>query len=224
MGMIQRSIRSFVCRKGRLSDSTHDQWARLWPQYGIESSTLDWEIIFGRQAPTVLEIGFGNGQSLLEMAMNSPEKNFVGIEVYHKGLCRLLAQVEQRGLSNVRVMCGDAAELIHQVPLASLSTVQIFFPDPWPKKRHHKRRLIQEAFVSLVTKKLEKNGTIHLATDWMDYAYHMMTVLSSSTRLSNLAGEHCFMERPESRPITKYEQRGWRLGHSSWDLIFQRIK
>lgn len=223
MSMIQRSIRSFVCRKGRLSDSNHDQWTRLWPQYGIESSTLDWEAIFGRQAPTVLEIGFGNGQSLLEMALSSPEKNFVGIEVYHKGLCRLLAQVEQMRLSNVRVMCGDAAELLHRVPLASLSTVQIFFPDPWPKKRHHKRRLIQETFVGLVAKKLEKGGILHLATDWMDYAYHMMSVLSSSTVLNNLAGEHRFMERPEFRPITKYERRGWRLGHSSWDLMFQRI-
>jgi len=221
--MIQRSIRSFVCRKGRLSDSNHDQWTRLWPQYGIESSTLEWEMIFGRQAPTVLEIGFGNGQSLLEMALNSPEKNFVGIEVYHKGLCRLLAQVEHMSLSNVRVMCGDAAELLHRVPLASLSTVQIFFPDPWPKKRHHKRRLIQETFVGLVAKKLEKGGILHLATDWMDYAYHMMSVLSSSTVLNNLAGEHRFMERPKSRPITKYERRGWRLGHSSWDLMFQRI-
>jgi tRNA (guanine-N7-)-methyltransferase len=219
-----RTIRSFVRRQGKKTPAQHLAFETLWPHYGLSvNNRLDFNAIFGRSAETVLEIGFGNGGSLATMAANAPEKNFIGIEVYENGIGRLLASLQKMNLSNVRIIDQDAVEVLtNYIPDGCLQTVQIFFADPWPKKRHHKRRLIQDPFVALVAKKLKNHGILHLATDWMDYAYQMMDVLSNSDCFQNMAGQGQFAPRPAFRPLTKYEQRGLRLGHQTWDLLFQR--
>jgi tRNA (guanine-N7-)-methyltransferase len=198
--------------------------AELWPRFGVEPGdrTLDFAGLFGRVAPVVLEIGFGNGETLAALAVANPEADYLGIEVYRPGVGGLLRRLAAGGLANVRVMAADAKEVLaRQVPDASLAAVHLFFPDPWPKKRHHKRRLVQSDFVELVSRKLMPGGVFHLATDWQDYAHHMMAVLSASGVLENVAGAGRFGERGE-RPPTKFERRGARLGHGVWDLIFRR--
>lgn len=219
-----RHIRSFVCRKGKKTSSQRLALENLWPRYGLSVDVpFNQDAIFGRSAPTVLEIGFGDGKSLATMAANAPEKDFIGIEVYENGIGRLLASLEKMHLSNVRIFHHDAIEVLTKcIPDSSLETIQIFFADPWPKSRHHKRRLIQTTFIDLVAKKLKKGGILHLATDWMDYAYQMMSVLSASDYFQNLAGEGQFAPRPIFRPLTKYEQRGLKLGHNTWDLLFEK--
>ena len=163
------------------------------------------------------------GQSLVAMAEAAPDTNFIGIEVHRPGVGKLLHTMEQRGVDNIRVYCHDAVEVLRDcIPDASLDTVQIFFPDPWHKKRHHKRRLIQPPFVALLTRKLKSGGILHLATDWQNYAEQMMEVLSAAGGLDNTAGPGQFAPRPESRPLTKFELRGERLGHGVWDLVFRR--
>jgi tRNA (guanine-N7-)-methyltransferase len=223
-----RPIRSFVRREGRISSAQLSAWERLWPIYGLSASDpgyIAFESLFGRLADTVLEIGFGDGHSLAEMAKNAPEKNFIGIEVYRTGVGNLLALIEKYSLSNIRIFCADALEVLaDKIPDNSLTTLQLFFADPWPKARHHKRRIVQAPFIKLVSKKLRSLGTFHLATDWMDYAYHMMTVLGNSADFVNASGVDQFMPRPDFRPVTKYEQRGLRLGHQTWDLIFQCVR
>jgi tRNA (guanine-N7-)-methyltransferase len=223
-----RPIRSFVRREGRISNTQLSAWERLWPIYGLSASNpgcLAFESLFGRIADTVLEIGFGDGHSLADMAKNAPEQNFIGIEVYRTGVGNLLALIEKYNLSNIRIFCGDALEVLaSKIPDNSLTTLQLFFADPWPKARHHKRRIVQVPFIKLVSKKLKSLGTFHLATDWMDYAYHMMTVLGNSADFVNASGVEQFMPRPDFRPVTKYEQRGLRLGHQTWDLIFQCVR
>ncbi len=222
-----RPIRSFVRREGRISKAQLSAWERLWPVYGLSATERGFivlESLFGRAADTVLEIGFGDGCSLAEMAKNAPEKNFIGIEVYRTGVGNLLALIEKYQLSNIRIFCADAVEVLrHKIPDKSLAALQLFFADPWPKARHHKRRIVQEPFIKLVSQKLKTVGIFHLATDWMDYAYHMMTVLEDSADFANTQGVDQFTPRPDFRPITKYEQRGLRLGHQTWDLIFQCI-
>ena len=184
---------------------------------------IDLTALFGRDANTVLEIGFGNGGSLAQMAKANPQNNYLGIEVHRPGVGNLLLQIEQDNISNIRVICADAVEVLEQmIPDASLYRVQLFFPDPWHKKKHHKRRIVQKPFVELLRQKLIIGGVFHMATDWQDYAEHMMVVMSEAEGFNNQSGAGEYAERPDYRPLTKFEQRGHRLGHSVWDLLFER--
>jgi tRNA (guanine-N7-)-methyltransferase len=197
-----------------------------WPSFGIENADkmLDLEAIFGRSSPIILEIGFGNGESLLAQAIDHPEYDFLGIEVHTPGIGHLLNALDQRALTNVRVIREDATRVIREaIPDGAIAGIQIFFPDPWPKTRHHKRRLIQPDLVERLARVLAPGGSLHLATDWADYAEHMLTVLEANPQLENLAGPGRYWPPPSPRPHTKFERRGQRLGHQSWDLIFRRI-
>ncbi|MCP5419070.1 MAG: tRNA (guanosine(46)-N7)-methyltransferase TrmB [Gammaproteobacteria bacterium] len=217
-----RPIRSFVRREGRLTDAQQRALDTLWTRYGVTAaaSPLDLDTLFARAAPRILEIGFGNGESLAVMAQVQPAADFLGIEVHRPGVGHLLLRADALGLNNLRVMCADAAETVPRLPDAGFARIQVFFPDPWPKKRHHKRRLVQPAFVALLARKLETGGYLHLATDWEDYAEHMLAVLGACGHLRNTTRD--FAPRPSHRPFTKFEQRGQRLGHRIWDLLFQR--
>ncbi len=219
-----RPVRSFVRREGRITPSQQRALTRLWPRYGLDTEQpFDFTEIFGRQAPRVLEIGFGDGVSLLQQAQAHPENDYLGIEVHRPGAGRLLRALEEAGLSNARVVCEDAVTVLqHNIPDRSLDVVQLFFPDPWHKKRHHKRRIVQPEFVQLVRSKLRSGGRFHLATDWEEYAQHMMMVLDNAPGYRNIAGSGNFVPRPGSRPLTKFEVRGQRLGHGVRDLIFER--
>jgi len=221
-----RRIRSFVKRDGRMTPGQRRVLDELWPSFGLEmkAGQLDFTQAFGREAPCYLEIGFGSGHSLLAVARSHPEKNFIGIETYQPGIGTLLLGVEQAQINNIRVYYADAVEVLQQcIPAASLDGVQIFFPDPWQKRRHHKRRLIQPDFVKLVTDKLKPEGILHLATDWENYAEHMMDVLSAADNLVNLAGPNQFATRSSQRPvITKFEQRSHHSGRPTWELQFSK--
>jgi len=222
---IKQRIKSFVRREGRSSAKRKQAFDKLWPHFGIEqhNKPLDFESLFVRQAPCFLEIGFGTGTALINAAAQHPENNYLGVEVYRTGIGSLLQQVDELGLSNIRVMNNDAVDLLDkQINDQSLDGIYLFFPDPWHKKRHNKRRLVQTEFVQLVAQKLKPGALFHTATDWQDYARQMMSVLSASPDLTNVAGEKRFTPRPASRPITKFEQRGQQLGHGVWDLLFQR--
>lgn len=222
-----RQVRSFVRRSSRLTSGQRQAIETLWSRYGVEadSSPLDMARLFGRTAPTVLEIGFGMGASLIEMAHSDKGTNYLGIEVYAPGIGNTLKQIEQHQLTNVRVLDGDAVDILSQrIADHCLAGVNIFFPDPWHKTRHHKRRLIQPGFVRLVHQKLMDGGQLHLATDWENYAHWMMNIVSDSGLFNNTAGDHYFTERPAFRPVTKFEKRALRLEHSIWDLIFTAIK
>lgn len=218
----ERRIRSFVRRQGRLTEGQSRALDNFWQQYGLElaDGKLDIGKAFGREAPTILEIGFGNGDSLLAMAENQPEKNFVGIEVHRPGVGGLINNAERNGTDNIRVYCEDAIEVLKQVPSESLAGVQLFFPDPWHKKRHHKRRIVQPEFAKMIASKLQPGGYFHMATDWENYAEHMMEVMSGCELYENKAGDQQYSPRPDYRPETKFERRGIRLGHGVWDLIF----
>lgn len=221
----QRPIRSFVLRGGRITDGQRKAFEANWPRYGLnlEDGVLNYADMFQRKANTVLEIGFGMGDSLLQMAQAAPDSNFIGVEVHPPGVGRLLADIDRQQLANLRIYQADALDVLRQcIADESLSCVQIFFPDPWHKKRHHKRRLIQPEFVELLCAKLVGNGVLHIATDWQPYAEHCMQVLQASSNLRNCAGADDFSPRPQHRPLTKFEQRGQRLGHGVWDLIFER--
>jgi tRNA (guanine-N7-)-methyltransferase len=220
-----RRIRSFVRREGRLTPGQQRALEELWPQFGIEhdETVLDLESIFGRSAPRVLEIGFGNGASLLKMAQDNPDTDYLGIEVHRPGVGNLLLGIEREGVKNIRVMSEDAVDILkQQIPDASLDMVQLFFPDPWHKKKHHKRRIVQPDFVQLLYRKLRPGGLFHMATDWQDYAEHMLEVMMAADGFTNTSPTNDYVERPDSRPLTKFEQRGHRLGHGVWDLIFKR--
>lgn len=221
----RRPIRSYVLRSGRMTPGQQRAYDQNWQRWGLQHSAgpLDSEQVFGRVGPLVLEIGFGMGQSLVEMALAAPERNFIGVEVHKPGVGRLLHSMEERGVDNIRVYCHDAVEVLRDcLADGSLDTVQVFFPDPWHKKRHNKRRLIQPAFVEKLREKLKPGGTLHLATDWENYAEQMLEVLEVAPGLSNCSGEARFAPRPEQRPLTKFELRGERLGHGVWDLIYTR--
>jgi len=248
-----RPIRSFVKREGKLTSGQQNAINQLWPTHGVdlENEPLDMVQLFGRDAPVVLEIGFGNGLSLAEMAETHADMNFFGIEVHKPGVGSCLVQAKKRELSNIRVSGDDAVLVLNQqIPDASIERVQIFFPDPWHKKRHHKRRLIQPAFVEMLVSKLKPGGQIHAATDWENYAEHILAVLSVNSQLKNTvdnsptaaeflsdAGEvmvdseqwpsRQLLEqgaapKPDYRPGTKYESRGVRLGHGVWDIVFEK--
>lgn len=221
----RRTIRSFVLRQGRLTPGQQRALDSEWPRFGLEpgEQPLDLDQVFGRSAPRVLEIGFGNGDSLAAMAEAAPDTDFLGIEVHRPGVGRLLIQVRERGLTNLRVMNTDAVEVLeHQIPPASLDRVQLFFPDPWHKKRHHKRRIVQPEFIQLVRDRLKPGGRFHMATDWQEYAEAALAALRDAPGLRNTSPAGGFVSRPDYRPITKFEQRGARLGHGVWDLVFER--
>jgi tRNA (guanine-N7-)-methyltransferase len=216
-------IRSFVMRRGHLSDAQRDAHAALMPRYAVPDGDgpIDFEALFGRRAPVVLEIGFGMGRTTAEIALARPDTDFLGIEVYTPGVGSLLRLIGLHGLANVRVIQRDAVEVLRdRIAPGALAGVHVYFPDPWPKKRHHKRRLIQPAFVAALAARLAPGGYLHCATDWQDYADQMLAVLSAEPSLANTADG--FAPRPDWRPPTKFEQRGLRLGHGVWDLMFTR--
>jgi tRNA (guanine-N7-)-methyltransferase len=219
----QTHIRSYVLRQGRVSNAQGRALAELLPRYGLpyEAQPPDFDQVFGRAAPRILEIGCGMGETTAAIAQARPESDFVGVEVHSPGVGSLLRLIEALGLTNLRVIQHDAVEVLRDMIVAdSLAGVHIFFPDPWPKKRHHKRRLIQPAFVALLASRLRPGGYLHLATDWEEYAQHMLAVLAAEPALANRAPG--FAPRPDYRPPTKFEQRGLRLGHGVWDLVFAR--
>lgn len=215
-----RRIRSFVKREGRFTPAQKRAFEELWPKYGIENDNT--RIDCGEQC--VLEIGFGNGASLAEMAVNEPQLQFIGIEVHRPGVGNLLQTIERRGIRNLRIVCDDAVDVLtSRIADASLDRLQLFFADPWPKKKHHKRRIVQPAFVQLVRQKLKTGGVFHMATDWQDYAEHMLEVMSTAEGFVNTSASNDYVPRPAARPLTKFEQRGQRLGHDVWDLVFTKI-
>lgn len=217
-------LRSFVRRDSRITSAQEHACVMLWPQFGLSvaEGKLDYERVFGRIAPRFLEIGFGSGQSLLALAKQQPDKDFIGIETHKPGIGALLIGIQLNELHNLRVYHADVVDVLHAcIPSASLAGVQLFFPDPWPKRRHHARRLIQTDFIKLVTDKLQAGGVLYLATDWEDYATHMLKVLSQQDNLFNLAGVNQFAARSPHRPlITKFEQRALREGRKIWELQF----
>lgn len=218
-----RPIRSFVLRQGRLSNAQARALSDVGPKLAIPfaNQQLDFSQVFGRSAPTVVEIGFGMGESTAAIAALKPETNFLGLEVHSPGVGALLKLCEEKALSNVRVVQHDAVEVLKaMIPDVSLAGFHIFFPDPWPKKKHHKRRLIQPAFVKLLVQKLAPGGYLHLATDWEDYATQMLDVLSAEPMLQNSAKD--FAPRPDYRGITSFERKGVAKGHGVWDLVFHR--
>jgi tRNA (guanine-N7-)-methyltransferase len=222
-----RRIRSFVRRQGRLTKGQQLALDQYWPEMGVEfqPEPLDLTRLFGRDAPVVLEIGFGMGASLVTMAQNNPQQNFLGIEVHAPGVGACLASAKEANVENLRVMCHDAVEVLEKmIPDNSLRMVQLFFPDPWHKARHNKRRIVQTPFAELVMRKLKLGGVFHMATDWEAYAEHMLDVMSSIDGYKNQSETQNYVPRPETRPLTKFEQRGQRLGHGVWDLMFERIK
>jgi len=219
-------IKSFALRQGRLSTAQQHALETLWPQFGLEvdNEPLDFTEVFQREAPTIVEIGFGMGKSLAEMAETNPDINYIGIEVHRPGVGALLRLINEKNLSNIRIFNHDAIEVLEQkIPKNSLAGLYLFFPDPWHKKRHHKRRIVQPEFVQNIAQHLKPGGHFHMATDWEDYAEHMMEVMSNASDYRNTAGENAYTPRPDYRPLTKFEQRGQRLGHGVWDLIFERI-
>ena len=195
-----------------------------WPMFGIErGKRLDFDAIFGRRVPRVMEIGFGNGETIISMARSHPGQDYLGVDVYEPGIGRLLAAITDTGLTNVRLLRGDAVDVLcEDIAPESLSRILLLFPDPWPKKRHHKRRLVQPDFVKQVATRLEPGGSFHLATDCRDYAGHMLAVLEAEGVFVNSAGKGEFCSAPTDRPVTKFERRGLRLGHAVWDLRFER--
>jgi tRNA (guanine-N7-)-methyltransferase len=219
-----RSIRSFVTRSGRITAAQERALTQLWPRYGAEFTGHAPEALalFGRDAPRTLEIGFGNGENLLELASANPVRDFLGVEVHRPGVGRLLLGIEARQLSNVRVMCHDAVAVCEALPAGWLDEILVLFPDPWPKKRHHKRRLMQGAFVALLARALAADGVLRVATDWEPYALEILATLDATPTLANLAADGGFSTRPGERAPTRFERRGARLGHAVFDLAFRR--
>lgn len=221
-----KRIRSFVRREGRLTPGQQRAMEVLFPRFGIEAgeAPLDLDAVFGRSAPRILEIGFGNGESLAEIAKNHPQNDYIGIEVHRPGVGHLLMRIEEQELTNVRVMCADAVEVLEkQIPDASLNALYLFFPDPWHKKRHHKRRQVQPEWAQLVRRKLKSGGRLHMATDWQHYAEHMLEILDAAEGFKNTSASGNYSPKPDYRPETKFERRGLKLGHGVWDLVFEKI-
>ena len=222
----QRRVRSFVLRQGRTTPAQQNAFDLHWPRYGLDftGEARDLGALFPRRAPIVLEIGFGNGAQLLHAAINEPDRDFIGIEVHRPGVGRLMNALADAGVDNVRLYRHDAVEVLErEIPEGSLAEVRIFFPDPWPKKRHHKRRLIQPVFVDLLASRVQPGGRLHLATDWAEYAEHMLGVLGGSAHWRNTAGSGACPQRPHTRIDTHFEKRGLKLGHGVWDLVHARI-
>ncbi|MBN2866761.1 MAG: tRNA (guanosine(46)-N7)-methyltransferase TrmB [Thiotrichales bacterium] len=224
----QRRIKSFVLRQGRMSQSQQRSMENNWPKFGldVEGELLDFDAVFGREgAPTIVEIGFGMGASLAAMAEANPQQNYIGIEVHRPGVGALLKLIEEKGLTNIRVFNHDAIEVLEKrIPKNSLAGVYLFFPDPWHKKRHNKRRIVQAEFAKFLASHIKPGGHFHMATDWEDYAEHMMEVMSAAPDYKNTQKDNAYTPRPDYRPLTKFEARGHRLGHGVWDLIFEKIE
>ncbi len=230
-----RHIRSFSGRRGHFTSGQRSAYETLLPLYSIpvSSTCIDSTVMFGRDAPLVLEIGFGMGETTAAIAQAQPERNFIGIEVYPAGVGALLRRIDEAGLSNLRIIQHDAINVLHDmIAPASLAAVHVFFPDPWPKARHHKRRLIRPEVIELIATRLAPGGVLHCATDWAHYALQMLAVMSAEPRLENTAGDvylaediaiaRGFADRPSYRPLTKFERRGLGLGHGVWDVIMKR--
>jgi len=220
-----RPIRSFVLRQGRQTDAQKRAFDLHWPVYGLDHAgqPRDLDAAFGRHAPRVLEIGFGNGEQLLYACQHEPARDFIGVEVHGPGVGRLLNAAAAENLRNLRVYQHDAVEVLRDdIAPDALDEVRIYFPDPWHKKRHHKRRLVQPAFVGLLCERLRPGGLLHLATDWAPYAEHMWDVLDAEPRLRNRAGPRGTLPRPAWRRETHFEARGLRLGHGVWDLLYDK--
>jgi tRNA (guanine-N7-)-methyltransferase len=221
-----RRNRSFVLRAGRVTAGQERALSELWPRYGLDfhAVPLDLDATFGRKAPRCLEIGFGTGEVIGTLANDNPHIDYLGIEVHRPGVGRLLLQAEQHGMNNLRVICHDAVEVLREsLQDRSLDEILVFFPDPWHKKRHHKRRLIETEFVASLRNKLRPGGILRLATDWQAYAEQMLTVCNADAGLLSLSPQGTYVARPDFRPATRFERRGERLGHSVWDLAYARI-
>lgn len=226
----QRTIRSFVLRQGRFSAAQQRAFELHWPRYGLDCMPLesrgqprDFDAVFGRRARRVLEIGFGNGEALRFAALHDPARDYLGIEVHAPGVGRLLNALAADGSDHVRLYRHDAVEVLqHEIADGALDEIRIYFPDPWHKQRHHKRRLLQPEFAALLLRKLAAEGRLHLATDWQDYAEQMWDVLDATPGLRNRAGPRGHVPRPDWRPQTHFESRGQRLGHGVWDLLYDR--
>ena len=219
----RRPIRSYVLRQGRVSNAQRRAYETHLGRYGVAYSDepLDLQQLFGRAAPCVVEVGSGMGETTVAIAAAHPENDYIALEVHTPGVGSLLKQITEKDLTNVRVIQHDAVEVLeHMIPPEVLSGVHIFFPDPWPKKRHHKRRLVQPEFVHLVATRLRVGGYVHVATDWAEYAEHILQVLSAEPMLENTADGYA--PRPGYRPPTKFEERGLKLGHGVWDIVFRR--
>ena len=217
-------IKSFIRRIGRMTTAQRQALDTLWEKYCLNhQQACDFAAVFGRNAPVVLEIGFGNGESLAKTAGQNPDKDYIGIEVHKPGVGNLLAQLERNDITNVRVFYHDAIDVLeHCIPAHSLSAVHLFFPDPWHKRKHHKRRIVRPSFVHLIAQKLGAGGYFHAATDWQHYAQHILKILSAANQFTNQSPTQDYCPRPDYRPLTKFEQRGLRLGHGVWDLIFKK--
>ncbi len=218
-----RPIRSFVLRQGRFSPAQQRAVETLMPRFGVayRESPLDLRELFGREAPVVAEVGFGMGETTAAIARENPDTDYLAIEVHGPGVGSLLKRLEGESIANVRLVQHDAVEVLrHMIPESSLAAIHVFFPDPWPKKRHHKRRLLQAPFVALAASRLAPGGVLHVATDWQEYAEHVLAVCESCSLLENTAKQ--FAARPAWRPETKFERRGAALGHGVWDIIFRR--
>lgn len=216
-------IRSFVHRRGHITEGQREALETLLDKWSLpyQAALIDLPAVFGREAPTILEIGFGMGETTERIALATPERNFLGVEVFNAGVGAMLKRIESSALNNVRIIQHDAVEVLRDmIAPNNLAGVHIYFPDPWPKKRHHKRRLIQPPFVQLLASRIQPGGYVHCATDWEHYAEQMLEVLSAESQLSNTSDG--YSPRPPWRPQTKFETRGLRLGHGVWDLIFQR--
>lgn len=224
---LHRPIRSFVLRQGRITPAQVRAFGELWPRFGVDWSPgemLDLPALFGNSNPVYLEIGFGNGETLAELAWRHPDRNYLGIEVHRPGVGHLLLEIERRGLTNLRVCRHDAVEILEQgLARASLAGVYLFFPDPWPKQRHHKRRILNPELVRLLARVIRPGGLFHAATDWEHYAEQMLGLLTAAGDLfDNTARPGAFSPRPDTRPLTRFERRGTRLGHQVRDLLFHR--
>jgi tRNA (guanine-N7-)-methyltransferase len=222
----KKSIRSYVVRGGRMTEGQRAAFAKWWPKYGLNmcDGALDYSQCFGRKAPLVLEIGFGMGDSLLAMAQVEQDKDFIGIDVHPPGVGRLINTAGKEAADNLRVYCADAVDVLDDcIADNSLARVQLYFPDPWHKKKHHKRRILQPALVQKIRTKLTLGGLFHMATDWENYAEHMMEVMDAAEGFENNEGVGNFAPRPDFRPVTKFEKRGERLGHDVWDLIYKKV-
>ena len=220
-----RRIKSFVVREGRLTAGQEHALTEYWKAYGIDyqNRPLDITGVFGRTAPLVLEIGFGMGKSLVEMAVRDSGRDFIGIEVHTPGVGACIMAAHEAGISNLRVIHYDAVDVIgNMIPDGAVDRLQLYFPDPWHKARHNKRRLVKPDFLDLIIPKLSPNGIIHMATDWEPYAQQMLEVHSADPRIENLSPDGTYAERPDYRPLTKFEARGQRLGHGVWDLLFRK--
>jgi tRNA (guanine-N7-)-methyltransferase len=223
MNESHRSIRSYVLRQGRVSNAQQRAHDTLLPRYGIPFSpdSIDLNKVFGRNAPKILEIGFGMGETTAAIAAEHPENDYLGIEVHTPGVGGLLKRIAELGLDNVRIIQHDAVEVLtHMIAPSTFDGTHIFFPDPWPKKRHHKRRLIQPAFISLLAERMNPGAYLHVATDWQEYAEQVLAVLTAEPRLLNTAAGYA--PRPDYRPRTKFESRGLKLGHGVWDIVFRK--